>query len=155
MTEPNFEIERKYLLRALPPATAGVRSVVMDQGYVPGERIRERVRRIHEESGERYVRTIKLGEGLARQEFEETTTREVFDALWSVTRGRRLQKRRYFVAEGERTWEVDAFMDRELYMAELEIPSVEYEVVLPAWLAPFVLREVTLEQAYGNYALAR
>lgn len=155
MTEPNIEIERKYLLSALPPLAATSPSALIDQGYIAGERIRERVRRLRDGAGERHVRTVKLGSGLARQEFEEETTREIFDALWSVTRGRRLQKRRYFVAEGPLTWEIDDFTDRSLVLAELEIPSVEFTVRIPAWLSPYVVREVTEESGFGNYSLAR
>lgn len=153
--DDNLEIERKYLLRALPPVD-GAPSVVVDQGYVPGATIRERVRRMrHEDGTERYVRTIKLGKGMARQEFEEETTREIFDALWAITGGKRLRKRRYFVADGDVTWEIDEFLDRELVLAEVEIPSVDYEVRIPGWLAPYLDREVTDDPAYGNHALAR
>lgn len=155
MSEPNVEIERKYLLSGLPPEAARARSVLIDQGYLPGARIRERVRRIRDDVGERYVRTLKLGRGVARHEFEEETTAEVFAALWSVTHGKRLQKRRYLVPEGRLTWEVDAFTDRDLVLAELEIPSIDFQVVIPEWLAPLLVREVTHERAYGNHALAR
>src|SRR5690349_17491771 len=41
----NREIERKYLLRGLPPQTSGATALHIDQGYLPGERINERVRR--------------------------------------------------------------------------------------------------------------
>lgn len=155
MSEHNVEIERKYLLRALPPAVTGARSVLMDQGYVPGRLVRERVRRIRDGDEERYVRTVKLGRGVARQEFEEETTREIFEALWSVTKGRRLQKRRYFVPADGLTWEIDEFTDRPLFLAELELPSEEHDVRIPDWLAPYVVREVTHEGAYGNSQLAR
>lgn len=151
----NIEIERKYLLHALPPRVTGCPSVLIDQGYVPGEKIRERVRRMRDAEAQRYVRTVKLGKGMARTEFEEETTREIFEALWSTTRGRRLQKRRYYVAEGELTWEIDEFLDRELVLAEVEIPSVEFAVSVPEWLAPYVVREVTEEKGFGNYSLAR
>jgi CYTH domain-containing protein len=155
MTEANIEIERKYLLSALPPHAARCRSVLIDQGYVPGERIRERIRRISDGSAERYVRTMKLGRGMARQEFEEETTAEIFAALWSVTGGKRLQKRRYFVPEGRLTWEVDAFTDRDLVLAELEIPSLEFRIDIPGWLEPFLIRDVTDEKGFGNHELAR
>lgn len=150
-----MEIERKYLLTALPPEAAAGRSVLIDQGYIPGSLIRERVRRITEGDIVRYVRTMKLGKGMARQEFEEETTQQVFEALWKATDGRRLQKRRHYVPAGDLVWEVDAFTDRTLHLAELEIPSMRHQVVVPEWLAPFVVREVTDEQAYGNSELAR
>lgn len=149
-----MEIERKYLLSALPPAATAARSVLIDQGYVPGKLIRERVRRIRDGSGERYVRTLKLGTGIVRQEFEEETTSQVFDALWSLTAGRRLQKRRYFVPAGSLVWEVDEFTDRELVLAELEMPSADFRVEIPDWLQPYLVREVTDEPAYRNSSLA-
>ena len=37
-----MEIERKYLLRALPPEAAHVRPKEIDQGYLPGSRLVER-----------------------------------------------------------------------------------------------------------------
>ena len=154
MAEPNVEIERKYLLSALPPTAASAPSVLIDQGYIAGTLIRERVRRLRDADGERYVRTIKLGKGMVRQEFEEETTREIFDALWMVTAGRRLQKRRHFVPAGALTWEVDMFTDRELVLAELEIPAVDFKVDIPPWLEPYVVREVTDERKYRNASLA-
>jgi adenylate cyclase len=98
---------------------------------------------------------MKLGHGLARQEFEEETTREVFEALWSITKGRRLRKRRYFVPAEGRTWEIDEFLDRDLFLAEIEIPSIDFAVAMPEWLEPYVVSDVTLERAYANFALAR
>lgn len=155
MTAPNIEIERKYLLSAMPPEAKRHPSVLIDQGYVPGAQLRERVRRLRDGTGERYIRTMKLGKGMVRQEFEEETTREIFEALWSVTVGKRLQKRRYFVAAGDLTWEVDEFTDRELVLAELEIPAVDFHVAIPEWLAAYVIREVTDERSFGNHELAR
>lgn len=155
MADDDIEIERKFLLRGRPPRIDAARSVLIDQGYLPGTRIRERIRRIRSDGIERYVRTVKLGQGMARQEFEEETTREVYEALWSVTAGKRLQKRRYYVPEGSLTWEIDGFTDRDLWLAELELPSEGHVVEIPGWLAPYVVRDVTEEKGYGNYSLAR
>lgn len=153
--DASLEIERKYLLRALPPACAGRDAIEIDQGYLPGERLVERVRRTRTESGERYVRTVKLGAGVARIEVEEECSAEVFRTLWSLTEGRRLRKRRYPIAEGELVWEIDEFLDRELWLAEVELPREDANVELPAWLAPYVVRDVTGEPAYVNANLAR
>jgi hypothetical protein len=45
---PPLEIERKYLLRALPRQLRGAAADEIDQGWLPGERLRERVRRVRE-----------------------------------------------------------------------------------------------------------
>lgn len=159
LTEPRsplpLEIERKYLLRAIPPRLEKEPFVRIDQGYVPGEKLHERVRRKRGENGTSYYRTIKLGTGVSRIEVEETCDEKIFAKLWTLTRGRRVQKKRYAVEEGDLTWEIDVFTDRELVLAEVELESADRVPTLPAWLAPFVVREVTDEPTYVNLNLAR
>jgi CYTH domain-containing protein len=150
------EIERKYLLRALPAAVAGAPSVEIDHGYLPGERINERVRRTRGADGLRYYRTIKAGAGIDRLEIEEETTDLFFSTVWPLTRGCRVRKRRYFIQEGELTWEIDEFLDRDgLWLAELELDSAEQTVLIPVWLRDAVEREVTDDPRYTNHSLAR
>jgi CYTH domain-containing protein len=155
MATNNREIERKFLLRALPAEVAGVPVVEMDQGYLPGERILERIRRVTGSDGVRYYRTVKLGSGVERFEFEEETTELFFTTVWPLTRGRRVQKRRYTIQVGADAWEIDEFLDRALVLAELELERVDQVVRPPAWLAAVIERDVTEESAYTNYALAR
>lgn len=149
------EIERKYLLSALPPHAASARSAELAQGYVPGTNIHERLRREAEAGEVRLVRTIKLGRGVERIEVEESVTPELFARLWSLTEGARVEKRRYFVPDGDRTWEIDEFTDRALVLAELELDSADEAVLFPDWLAPYVIREVTDDPSYLNLKLAR
>lgn len=149
------EIERKFLLRELP---AGVRAYPcweIDQGYLPGERITERVRRMRRGDETRYVRTCKLGRGLERLEFEEDTTEAFFAAVWPLTRGQRVHKRRYLVPFGGRTWEVDEFLDRPLVFAEIELRNADDAPPMPPAVAAVLVREVTDEPEYTNHALAR
>jgi adenylate cyclase len=152
----NIEIERKFLLSALPSLPA-VRDVLeIDQGYIPGTQLLERLRRqTHRDGRVRYFRTVKLGTGLERLELEDETDARIFDHLWVLTAGMRLTKRRYLVPEGSLTWEVDEFTDRVLHLAELEIPSRDMRVEPPAWLKPVVVRDVTDEREYTNRSLAR
>ena len=153
----NLEIERKYLLDGLPGAVQGVTALEVDQGWLPGERLAERLRRVHSEGEERFYRTVKArGETpLSRLEIEEETTRELFDYLWPLTEGRRVRKRRYRVPEGTLTWEIDEFLDRPLVLAEVELPSEDTVVAPPDWLGPYLVREVTGEGEYLNLNLAR
>ncbi len=155
--ESNLEIERKYLLRAMPalPQSAGQRTLEMDQGYIPGLNVRERLRRVREGTAVRHYRTVKLGQGLSRQEFEDQTSAAVFDAMWPLTEGRRIVKRRHVIPDGTFHWEVDEFLDRDLVLAEVEIPTEETPVTIPDWLTPVLEREVTGETAYLNSTLAR
>jgi CHAD domain-containing protein/CYTH domain-containing protein len=152
----NREIERKYLLRALPelPDLPGRRTLEIEQGYLPGERVQERIRRVRENGAERWYRSVKLGLGLSRLEFEDETTAEIFAALWPLTVGRRIRKRRHAVPQDGMVWEVDQFLDRELVLAEVELASADALVTVPAWLAVQVVREVTGEAGYQNSVLA-
>ncbi len=149
-----LEHERKLLLAALPPKAAEDEGVEITQGWLPGARLRERIRRVRSRDGERYWRGLERGAGAARFEAEEETTREVFDALWPLTDGRRVAKRRHRVQEGSLVWEIDEFTDRGLVLAEIELPARATDVPLPDWLRPLVVRDVTDDPAYLNENLA-
>lgn len=107
------------------------------------------------DGAERYLRTVKLGRGISRIEVEEACGRDVFDKLWSLTVGRRVEKRRFVVASGEHVWEVDEFLDRDLVLCEVELTSETERPALPDWLAPYVVRDVTGESTYVNAVLAK
>ena len=152
---PPLEIERKYLLTGVPPDMPRGTTTILHQGYLPGVHIVERLRRTIRAKRTSYARTIKLGTGLVRTEIEEPTTREVFDALWPLTEGKRVEKQRHAIAAGGVTWEIDVFTDRDLVLAEVELTDERQEVRFPDWLAPFVERDVTEESTYVNYVLAK
>ncbi|HSE26626.1 MAG TPA: CHAD domain-containing protein, partial [Gemmatimonadales bacterium] len=152
---PPLEIERKYLLSTLPPAAEAAPWLEIRQGYLPGRVIVERLRQVRDQGAERWSRTVKTGRGVARVELEEEIARELFEALWPLTEGRRLEKRRYLVPEGDLLWLVDAFTDRPLVLAEVELPNEAFEPAIPHWLRPFLLRDVTGEVEYLNSSLAR
>jgi CYTH domain-containing protein len=148
------EIERKYLLRAVPPRATAAPVADIEQGYLPGKRLIERVRRIRAGCTTRYYRTVKVGAGVERVQIEEETTREVFDVLWSLTAGKRIRKRRYTVATERGTWEIDDFVGRALVLAEIELVAADAEVHVPDWLASVLEREVTEEPGFTNFELS-
>lgn len=150
------EIERKYLLDGAPDRSRlGVGSELM-QGYVPGVRIFERLRRVQRKDGSfEHVRTLKLGRGVSRVEVEEAMDREFFARMWPLTEGRRVHKRRYGVQDGDFVWEVDEFLDRDLWLMEVELTDEAQRPEPPAWLGRHIVREVTLEPDYLNLKLAR
>lgn len=151
-----YEIERKFLLNALPGMPEPVDVLEIDQGYLPGARLVERLRRQRDRRGHvKYYRTVKIGIGVQRMELEEETDMATFEHLWLLTEGRRLRKRRHVVPDGDRYWEVDEFLDRDLVLAEMEIPSAQTEITVPEWLQHVLVREVTGDRAYTNRSLAR
>jgi CYTH domain-containing protein len=152
----HIEIERKYLLRELPRLPSASAVLEIDQGYIPGVNLVERLRREQwHDGGVRYYRTVKFGSGVERVELEDETDERTFNHLWQLTEGRRLRKRRHVVTSGDDRWEVDEFLDRSLVLAELEIPRVDTAIMIPEWLEPVLVREVTDERAYSNRSLAR
>ena len=151
----HVEIERKFLLTGLPERVHRETPAEVTQGWIPGTELNERLRRMRSPEGETFTRTVKLGNGIRRAEIEEATTRKVFESLWPLTEGRRVDKRRYAVKDGDLVWEVDQFNDRDLVLVEVELPSVDTAVELPGWLEPYVVREVTEEAEYVNLNLAK
>lgn len=154
-TPDSLEIERKYLLSGAPDEVNGRSAREIEQGYLPGSRIQERLRRIVDADRILHVRSIKLGSGLVRVEVQEEIEPELFDRLWPLTEGRRLRKKRYRFPYGGLVWEVDGFTDRDLWLAEVELPSADHESPPPDWLERYIVREVTDEPEFLNVNLAR
>src|SRR5215831_20530125 len=120
------EIERKFLLSGLPADVSRHPSDVIDQGYIPGTAVRERVRRTQDGTTLHYFRTVKVGTGVERFEFEEETTDTFFVAVWPLTEGHRIRKRRYRIPSGNTVWEIDEFLDRDaLVVAEIELERAD------------------------------
>jgi len=150
------EIERRYLLTALPPRAEAVPAVEVAVGWLSGHLVRERIRRVRASDGERYWRGIFQGESSHRFQAEEETTREVFDSLWPLSEGRRETKRRRQVSDGGVTWWIDEVSERDLVVAEARLPPHLAGDPLPDWLRPFVVRELAepLDQAAAAEAVA-
>ncbi|HVS17382.1 MAG TPA: hypothetical protein VMT18_02190 [Planctomycetota bacterium] len=151
------EIERKYLLARAPepPADLASETLEIEQGWLPGSRLRERLRRVRGPHGERFERALKVGSGVERIEVEESLDGATFALLWPATAGCRVRKRRTRVHDGGLVWELDAFDDRALWLAEVELDDPRRRPELPAWLVCCVVREVTDEPGWTNLELAR
>jgi adenylate cyclase len=147
------EIERKFLLKRLPPKLRQFRSRAIEQGYLSvksdGTQIRLR------KAGRRHSLTIKLGGGLSRQEIEVDLTRDQFEALWPATAGFRLTKTRYDVPFGKHTVEIDVYRGRNegLVVAEVEFTDEREcrRFQPPDWFAA----DVSGKSRYSNVRLAR
>jgi adenylate cyclase len=144
------EIERKFLVSE-PPSDSGAGTPI-SQGYLAlaSKDTELRVRR----KGDATVLTVKSGSGLDRGEREVAIPAEVFDALWPLTEGRRIEKERLELPHGEETIELDRFggaLDG-LLVAEVEFDSTaaSERFEAPDWFD----REVTGDPAYSNRSLA-
>ena len=143
------EIERRFLIDApapdLPPGTP------VRQGYVAlDEEVSVRVR---DAGGERTL-TVKGGTGRERVEVEHEMAEDEFEALWALSEGRRVAKRRSVIPYGDVRIEVDVFEDAlgGLVIAEVEFPSSAAADAFepPEWFG----EEVTGRPEWGNPSLA-
>jgi len=147
-----MEVERKFLVAGAPPDLSSHPSALIRQGYVAvvegGDELRVRDR-----DGKRLV-TIKHGSGLVRGEVETEISPALFDALWELTAGRRLEKTRHLVPLGTLVAEIDVFAGdlAGLVMVEVEFASAAEALAFapPAWFGA----EVTDDPRYRNQALA-
>jgi CYTH domain-containing protein len=145
------EIERKWVLPAVPRDRLQGPGVKIAQGYVAIDRTAEvRLRR----GGDRRVLTIKSAPARSRVEEEFAIDADRFEALWPLTAGRRVTKTRHLIEHDGRTIELDEYHDAlaGLVTAEVEFPSEDEgdAFVPPDWLG----REVTGDPRYANQSLA-
>jgi len=148
----SVEIEKKFLLRNLP--TGITRGTKITQGYLsvgdPEVRVRAK--------GGRFFLTGKGGAGFVREEKEYEISKEVFEILWSLTKGARIEKMRYEIVGGDGLiWEIDEFQSRRtegLFTAEVELPDESVIPEIPPAIAEVIESDVTTDEMYKNKNLA-
>lgn len=146
------EIERKFLVREIPPDIENCPYEEISQGYLAvsddGLEVRLRSR------GQIYLLTVKSGKGIRRQENEIELSKEQFIQLWPMTEGRRVEKKRYTIRISGFTFELDIYHGtlKGLKTAEVEFktPDEADSFTPPLWLG----KDVTLDERYKNKNLA-
>ncbi|WP_201353491.1 CHAD domain-containing protein [Hydrogenimonas urashimensis] len=156
------EIERRFLLypcsmkRFLKRHTIACRTVKMVQFYLVADD--ERVERYRKEDG-KYVRTLKHGAGLVREEFEERITKEAFEEALRRNRGGVIRKVRRIFGYRGRLFELDSFKGvlKGLNILEIEFESAEEakRFELPEPFNRLTIAEVTEDRRFSNGALSR
>lgn len=152
-----IEIERKFLPDRVPTDRLPEAGVGMRQGYIAEERgVAVRIR-ITESSA---TLTIKGGGGLSRTEVETTVPAEEAEALWGLTKGRRIEKTRYEVplddgGAQDLVAEVDVYAGPLAGLCTIEVEfgsrTDADSFAAPEWFG----RDVTGEEGWSNAALAR
>ncbi|MEY2480237.1 MAG: hypothetical protein QOI04_1164 [Verrucomicrobiota bacterium] len=147
------EIERKFLVKRLPPALRTCRSYPIAQGYLATENDGRHVR-VRKKGKTASLTFKKVGSSSSREEREIKLSAKQFAALWPATAGRRLRKLRYEVPWKNLTIEIDIYggAHRGLIVAEVEFPNHAAcrKFRPPPWLG----REVTGNGRYSNIRLA-
>jgi CYTH domain-containing protein len=146
------EIERKFLIREFPKLPHFSAATSITQGYIAvgseGTEVRLRAK------GGRFTQAVKRGSGLERLETEIELSKDQFEALWSLSEGRRIDKERYEIPHAGVVIELDVFHGglEGLIVAEVEFGSVadSAEFEPPAWFG----EEVTEDPRYRNRSLA-
>jgi adenylate cyclase len=148
-----IEIERKFLVRALPDDHDRHPARPIRQGYlaIEGGGSEVRVRQI----GDDTVLTVKRGGGRTRVEEEIRIAPDAFERLWPLTEGRRVEKVRHMLPAGDAlVLELDVY---EGDLAGLVVAEVEFttEADADAWVPPpWLGAEVTQDERYKNHRLA-
>ncbi len=146
-----IEIERKFLVLN-DDWRQNAQGIHYRQGYLtvdPERTVRVRI------AGVEAFLTIKgKTEGISRSEYEyPIPVEEAAQLLDDLCLKPLIEKIRYRVDYGGRTWEVDQFQgeNRGLILAEVELESSDAPVELPPWAG----REVSDDPRYYNASLSR
>ena len=143
-----MEIERKFLVKALPELT-NARCDKIKQGYfsiVPEKRVRQK--------GEKYILTEK-GEGdMVREETEWEIDKDTAEKLFAQSKTYIIEKTRYYLPYEKYTVELDVYEGHHkgLIVAEVEFESEEQALafVPPVWFGT----DITKDKSYKNMMLA-
>ena len=175
-----MEIEKKYLLREngrdyatdgffilYPDVNSAMQDVLklgrrIQQGYVPVSAgieiakmleinldftpVEVRLRKV----GPNHYLTLKGEGGISREDAECEISSDVFKLHWDATNGRRVIKIRLEKPYDGYTLEIDVYTDRNLMVAEIELPDLKSSrSIIPVGL------DITEVERYKNRNLAK
>lgn len=142
------EIERKFLVRDLS-VVDGLTGRRMVQGYIGTAPATTRVRIAGDDA---YLTVKGPLVGITCGEWEYPVPLGDAEEMLALPGVRTVEKTRYEIPVGERTFEVDVFHGRHagLVLAEVELPDEHAAVVIPDWVGD----EVSGRREYTNVYLA-
>ncbi len=156
-----LEIERRYLLLPLQVEyflrmlNMQFTKIDITQNYVLRDGKMGRVRQLND----KYYLTIKKGEGLVREEFEEEITPEIYNnVLASEDKINTLRKKRYIVTIDGFVYEIDEFQGslKGLVLLEVEFKNKEEasSFTMNKKMQKVMVEEVTEDRMFDNASLA-
>jgi len=105
--------------------------------------------RLRDKAGKFYF-TIKGDGDVCRNEVEKGIEKIIFDKYWDLTLGKRVEKIRLEKPYNNFKIEIDVYTDRNLILAEIEVPSIEIaDALVPLG------KDVTSNPRYKNKNLAK
>ncbi|HBN56838.1 MAG TPA: adenylate cyclase [Lachnospiraceae bacterium] len=148
--EKSYEIERKFLVSALPENLDSCSFHEIEQGYLCTDPV-IRIRR----QDDAYYLTCKSKGLMIREEYTFPLTETSYAHLKNKIDGHLIRKRRYLIPYGTYTIELDLFSspDPGLTLAEVEFPSEEAALSFqaPDWFG----EDVTHSSRYHNSRLSQ
>jgi adenylate cyclase len=149
--EPNnIEIERRFLVRRIPPNLTRYKRVELWSALFPlsgTEFFRAR------REGQEYTLTYKNGFGIRRLEMPVTIKKQDFDALWECSSDRwRSRKTRYSIPYGGKTIQLSIYHGalKGFANAEVELKKETERLSLPDWLGPEITNNRILTNNLGR-----
>jgi CYTH domain-containing protein len=156
-----IEIERKFLLKAIPDLKP-VEVIKIRQWYLKVDGVWERARSMDSNVyGIKWVHTIKTRiSDISNIEEEYDMEKIEFDEFVSICKSskqnaRYITKERRIYPDGNLKWEVDVFSQKcHIIVAEIEIPTEDYELEIPEFIQKKSLLEVTGLKQFSNRSLS-
>lgn len=149
----NLEIERKFLVKGDFKKNA-IKCLKIAQGFlstVPERTVRVR---INEDKGFITVKGLGNKSGTTRFEWEKEISVKEAESLLKICEPSIIEKNRYIIPTNKDLFfEVDEFLGENigLIVAEIELPSEDFNFEKPIWLG----EEVTGENQYYNSVIAK
>lgn len=144
----NKEIERKFLLKK----DFDVKKIdiieikEIKQGYLH-DKLNLRIRIINNKKA---TLTYKEGDGLERDEFEVEIPLHLAKNIMKESLKTINKTRHFYKAEDGKIWELDYFIEKDIWLAEIELNNAKESFRKP----DFVLKEVTDDPKYSNKNMA-
>lgn len=158
----NIEIERKFLLKAIPEPEP-IEKIQIDQWYFKNSSgIWERARKCESDlKGVYFIHTIKKtiekGVNLEDEKLISSDEFEKFVANCNNPNidAKYISKERWVYPQDDLKWEVDIFHSGHyLIVAEIEIPKKDHKLDLPNFIKEKLIIEVTGIKQFSNKSLS-
>jgi CYTH domain-containing protein len=156
-----IEIERKFLLKSIPDINP-TEIIKIKQWYLKVDGIWERARSMESNLyGIKWIHTIKTRiSDSSNIEEEKDLSKDEFDDFVkrckdSKQNAKYITKQRRIYPDEELKWEVDVFSQKcHIIVAEIEIPTEDYDLQIPEFIQKKNLLEVTGMKQFSNRSLS-
>jgi len=147
------EIERKFLVKSEAFKIEASASTSISQGFLNADKARTVRVRLTDDKAFLTIKGETSRSGMSRLEWETEIPVEDAKTLLTLCEPGVIEKRRYYIQQGEHTFEVDEFYgeNQGLIIAEVELQTEQDVIERPDWLGS----EVTGEVKYYNAMLSK